>query len=501
VSSVTIDDLRAHDHANGAATPLCEHGIRGSGRPGTLKVMPSSRDRAPESAAPDTKRAAFESVLAGACEGAGGALVLRSAAGAGKTSLLQYAAACAPDLGVAHVTGVESEAGLAFAALHQLLLPFLPGLSGLPAPQRNALGTAFGLTAGTTSPDRFLVGLAVLGLFDGAAAARPLLVIVDDVQWLDEATTEVLGVVARRLRTTSVTLTLAVREPAPQLRPFDGLPCLCLAPPPEPGEQTDAGLDDGTPLASYAMIVLELGLGRYGSAFARALKVYREDPPDVGTLILPDLIEAAARCGNREAALLALQRLSERTDRAADALAEGLLARSRALLATDEAEELYRSAIALLHQSGAEAHVARAHLLYGEWLRRRRQRREARDHLRAAHQLFDDLGLAAFARRADIELGATAEHVGKRAEVRDRLTAQEAEITRLVVEGASNRQVAAELFISRNTVEYHLQKVFRKIGVRSRTQLARVILNGASTDQPAGFLIGRPSSAELLARS
>jgi DNA-binding CsgD family transcriptional regulator len=472
--------------------------------------MPSSRDRAPESAAPDTKRAAFESVLAGAREGAGGALVLRGEAGAGKTSLLQYAAACAPDLGVAHVTGVESETGLAFAALHQLLLPFLAGLSGLPAPQRNALGTAFGLTAGTTSPDRFLVGLAVLGLFDGAAAARPLLVIVDDVQWLDEATTEVLGVVARRLRTTSVALTLAVREPAPQLRPFDGLPCLWLAPPPGPGEETDAlpahalaraGLDNETPLASYAMTVLELGLGLYASAFARALKVYREDPPDVGTRILPDLIEAASRCGNREAACLALQRLSERTDRPADSLAEGLLARSRALLATDEAEELYRSAIARLHQSGAEAHVARAHLLYGEWLRRRRHRREARDHLRAARQLFDDLGLAAFVRRADIELGATAEHLGKRAEVRDRLTAQEAEITRLVVEGASNRQVAAELFISRNTVEYHLQKVFRKIGVRSRTQLARVILNGASTNQPAGFLIGRPSSAELLAGS
>lgn len=423
-------------------------------------VMPSSQDCALES-----ERAVVESVLAGAREGAGGALVVQGEPGAGKTSLLRYAVARAPDLGVAHVAGVESEAGLGFAALHQLLLPLLPDLGGLPTPQRNALGTAFGLTASMAAPDLFLVGLAVLGLFARAAAGRPLLVTVDDVQWLDEATAEVLGVVARRLHTTRVALALAAREPAPRLRSFDGLPCLRLAP--------VAGRDDAT--------VLDLGLGRYASALARALAVYREDPPDLGTRILPDLIEAATRCGDREAALLALRRLAERTDGAADALAAGLLARSRALLATEqEAEDLYRSAIALLCRSGARAHLARGHLLYGEWLRRRRHRRDARDQLRTAHRLFDGLGLDAFARRAEIELRATAEHVGRRDEVHDRLTAQEAQITRLVVEGASNQQVAAQLFISRNTVDYHLQKVFRKVGVRSRTQLARVILTATA---------------------
>jgi predicted ATPase len=161
-------------------------------------------DRAPETAA-------LEGVLAAARDGLSGVLVLRGEAGVGKTALLEWAVGQARDLQVARVAGVQAEMGLGFAGLHQLLIPFLGGLDGLPGPQRQALGSAFGLVDGP-APDRFLVGLAALTLLTDAAAGRPVLCLVDDAQWLDQVSVEVLGFIARRLYADRVGMLFTVRE-------------------------------------------------------------------------------------------------------------------------------------------------------------------------------------------------------------------------------------------------------------------------------------------------
>jgi DNA-binding CsgD family transcriptional regulator len=238
---------------------------------------------------------------------------------------------------------------------------------------------------------------------------------------------------------------------------------------------SETGSGRGVLAAHYATGVLELALGHYDAALTAALTVYRDDPPGLGTYVLADLVEAAVRSGNLSAATAAAKRLAERVPAGATPLAVGLLARSNALLAAGtEAEDLYREAIERLRQAAEPAQLARAHLLYGEWLRRQRRRRDARQQLGTARDLFDRWGLEAFAQRSRAELLATGERATKRTgEAADDLTPQEMQVARLVVEGASNRQVAAQLFISTNTVEYHLQKVFRKVGVSSRTQLAR----------------------------
>lgn len=243
----------------------------------------------------------------------------------------------------------------------------------------------------------------------------------------------------------------------------------------------DGGAGLGVATAQYAATVLDLGLGRYAAALTAALAVYRDDPPQLGTQVLPDLVEAAVRCGNHSAARSTLQRFTERALASGTPLAAGLLARCRALLAgSAEAENLYLHAIEHLRASTAPAQLARTHLLYGEWLRRQRRRRDARDQLREARDMFDAAGFQAFAQRANGELQATGERVSKRSgESGTELTPQEMQVARLVAEGSSNREVAAQLFISSNTVEYHLQKVFRKVGVSSRTQLARAVLDPA----------------------
>src|SRR5580693_7673376 len=173
-------------------------------------------DRLPE-------RAALSQLLDAARAGRSGVLVMHGEPGVGKTALLEYAIESAGDLRVARVAGVESEMELAFAALQQLCAPMLGKLGSLPDPQRAALGVAFGLETGAV-PDRFLVGLAVLSLLSEVAEQQPLLCVVDDAQWLDRASAQVLAFVARRLLADPVALVFAMREPGEELRGLPELP-------------------------------------------------------------------------------------------------------------------------------------------------------------------------------------------------------------------------------------------------------------------------------------
>src|SRR5882672_12711265 len=167
-----------------------------------------------------TERSALDSLIASARDGMGRALVLRGEPGIGKTALLEYAIESASGFRIARAAGVESEMELAFAALHQLCGPMLDRIERLPGPQRDALGVAFGLRAGQ-APDRFLVGLAVLNLLSEAAGEQPLLCVVDDAQWLDRASAQVLAFAARRLLAEPVVLIFAAPVPAGE---FTGLP-------------------------------------------------------------------------------------------------------------------------------------------------------------------------------------------------------------------------------------------------------------------------------------
>src|SRR3712207_3933586 len=166
-----------------------------------------------------TERAVLDRLLANVREGQSAVLVIHGEAGVGKTALLRYAARQAAGFRVAQVTGVEAEMELPFAGVHQLCAPMLAHLDALPRPQRDGLSVALGLASGE-SPDRFMVGLAVLGLLSAAAEERPLLCLVEDAQWLDAASSQVLGFVARRVLAESVAIVVAVRDPAPA-RDFD----------------------------------------------------------------------------------------------------------------------------------------------------------------------------------------------------------------------------------------------------------------------------------------
>jgi len=234
------------------------------------------------------------------------------------------------------------------------------------------------------------------------------------------------------------------------------------------------GEGGGLSSVQWADAVLYNSLGRYQEALAAAQRA-SEDSPAVrfASWALVELVEAAVRSGVPERAAGALQRLSGIAGACGTDWALGAQARSRALVSDGAAaEKLYREAIDRFGRAGLRVDLARAQLLYGEWLRRQRRRRDARAQLASAYQIFDSIGAAAFAERARVELRATGGHVHQHTiETPDILTVQEALIARLAGEGASNPEIAAQLFISPATVAYHLRKVFTKLGISSRSQL------------------------------
>jgi DNA-binding CsgD family transcriptional regulator len=238
-------------------------------------------------------------------------------------------------------------------------------------------------------------------------------------------------------------------------------------------EATARGEGRALGLAGYATAVLYNGLGGYEAALAGARRACEYEDLGFFGWSLAELVEAAARSGAGDEASAALRLLGERTRAAGSDWALGIQARSRALLSGGPAADaLYREAIERLGRTRVRTEVARAHLVYGEWLRRENRRIDAREHLRAAHDMFGRFGAAAFAERARRELQATGETVRKRtAATREALTVQEAQVARLAAEGHTNPEIGARLFISPRTAEYHLRKVFSKLGVSSRRQL------------------------------
>ncbi|MDE2450955.1 MAG: LuxR family transcriptional regulator, partial [Gammaproteobacteria bacterium] len=229
--------------------------------------------------------------------------------------------------------------------------------------------------------------------------------------------------------------------------------------------------------SEHASALLCNGLGHYEAAFARAQQASAQDELSISVWSLPELVEAAARSGRPESAAEALERLSERARVAGTEWALGVEARSRALLSEGVlADELYREAAERLGRCRIALDLARAHLLYGEWLRRGRRRLDARVQLQAAHEMFTKMGAEAFAQRAERELLATGESARKRTvETSDELTPHETRIARMARDGASNQEIATQLFVSRKTVEYHLHKIFTKLGISTREHLDRVL--------------------------
>jgi DNA-binding CsgD family transcriptional regulator len=239
-------------------------------------------------------------------------------------------------------------------------------------------------------------------------------------------------------------------------------------------------------LAEYATAVLYNGLGHYEAAIAAAQRACEHEDMGLFGWALIELVEAAARTGDNDVAVGALQRLEERTRASGTDWALGSEARSRALLSHGEAAEaLYREAISRLQRSRIAVNLARAHLVYGEWLRRESRRVDAREQLRAAHEMFSRFGAEAFAERARRELLATGETVRKRTvQTREVLTPQEALVARLAAQGRTNPEIGAQLFISARTAEYHLHKVFTKLGISSRRSLRYTLRDSTEEASP-----------------
>jgi DNA-binding CsgD family transcriptional regulator len=235
----------------------------------------------------------------------------------------------------------------------------------------------------------------------------------------------------------------------------------------------------GVGIGQFLTALLYNGLGRYAEALAAAKVACEYDDMGVLSWALTETIEAAARSDQHEVGVAALERLSESTQAGGSDWALGIEARSRALLSQDDiAERLYREAIDRLSRTRVLIELARTHLLYGEWLRRIGRRVDAREQLRTAYEMLSRMGANGFAERARRELLATGETVRKRTDdTRDDLTAQEEQIARLASEGRTNPEIGAELFISSRTVEWHLRKVYPKLGITSRKQLQGALLD------------------------
>jgi DNA-binding CsgD family transcriptional regulator len=237
----------------------------------------------------------------------------------------------------------------------------------------------------------------------------------------------------------------------------------------------------GLGISAYTSALLGNGLGRYPEAEAAASTVIeRTDQLGYTLWALPELAEAAVRSGHMVLAGQAVALLEQTTLPSGTEWALGMRARSRALIcAGEQAEALYTEAVTRLGRTRVEPHLARAHLLYGEWLRRGKRRIDARTQLRTANEMFTAMGADGFARRTERELAATGERIRRR-DVQPvvELTAQETQIAWLAADGRSNPEIAAELFISPRTVEYHLHKIFSKLDITARGQLARALATG-----------------------
>jgi DNA-binding CsgD family transcriptional regulator len=246
--------------------------------------------------------------------------------------------------------------------------------------------------------------------------------------------------------------------------------------------------------AQWAAAILHNGLGHYQQAMTAARQASEDTfALHISMWALPELVEAAARTGDTQLATDAAERLAEFTRVGATDFGLGIHARSRALVnGSRSAENLYREAIDRLGHTQLRPELARAHLLYGEWLRRQNRRVDARVQLHTAHAMLSSMGAAAFAERARRELAATGETARKRnVETVSELTPQEAHIARLAVEGRTNPDIGAQLYLSPRTVEWHLRKIFTKLGINSRRELGQVLPTSDSDSSPGQWPMPR----------